>query len=355
MKSLFCSICTAVAIVSLLASHQVSAAGQSGQEIVFAVAGGSVTNMSIEGTDSEGRWQTWTEAWPTGTRLIQTDGYEWQGTVVLIFDIQDLGRRSCVIDYLAEAPGSTTVTIMYTEGKGCNGESGNAKDDPVFGRLFYAASGGDGYQLVKAAKFGLSSYDCLMGIAEVLAGARSQGGFKTIRACTGAVLAPINLILLKYNRGIADSPAHQSMYASGRFSFESYNYHGYYIRHRNFVGELTPISSSLDRQDGTLRALPGLADASCISFESVNYPGYFLRHQDFRLKLQSTDNSQLFEEDATFCNRPGLADPALMSFESHNYPGYYIRHRNFHLYLENGAGDLFRSDATFRVALPLAR
>jgi hypothetical protein len=135
-------------------------------------------------------------------------------------------------------------------------------------------------------------------------------------------------------------------------SFQSHNYRSHFIRHANFLGEITPISSDLDRKDSTFRMVPGLADSQFVSFESVNYPGHYLRHQDFRLKLQKSEGSQLFRLDATFKMLPGLADGSWSSFESVNYPGHYIRHKNFHLFLEKGNDDLFRKDSTFRVSPP---
>jgi hypothetical protein len=135
-------------------------------------------------------------------------------------------------------------------------------------------------------------------------------------------------------------------------SFQSYNFQDHYIRHANWLGELTPISSELDRKDSTFKIVPGLADGQLVSFEAVNYPGHYLRHQDFRLKLQKSDGSQLFKADATFRVPPGLADGSWSSFESLNYPGLFVRTRDFHLYLEKGNDDLFKKDSTFRVTAP---
>jgi hypothetical protein len=138
-------------------------------------------------------------------------------------------------------------------------------------------------------------------------------------------------------------------------TLESYNFPGRYVRHRNFLGELTGVASPLDRADGTFRITPGLASGTCISFESTNFPGYYLRHQGFRIKLQPFANDDLYKQDATFCIRPalqrGARDP-WMSFESYNYPGHYLRHRDFHLYLERSGGP-FRADATFKFVNPL--
>lgn len=135
-------------------------------------------------------------------------------------------------------------------------------------------------------------------------------------------------------------------------SFESYNYPGRYIRHRNSLGYVEKIDDKLAAKDATFRIVPGLA-GKCRSFESVNYPNHFLRHQNFRLKLAPRSNDQLFLNDATFCFVPGLASSLWYSFESVNLPGHYIRHKNFELWLDNSDGSqLFKEDATFRLAAP---
>ncbi len=135
---------------------------------------------------------------------------------------------------------------------------------------------------------------------------------------------------------------------SGFVALQSHNYQNHYIRHRSFLGEITPVSSGLDVADSSFRMVPGLAGGNSVSFESRNYPGYYLRHQGFRIKLHRPDGSDLFRKDASFRVIPGLADPSWSSFESVNYPGYHLRHRNFHLYIEQGSGDLYRRDCTFR-------
>lgn len=139
-------------------------------------------------------------------------------------------------------------------------------------------------------------------------------------------------------------------------SFESVNYSGHFMRHRNSLGELTTVNSDLDRQDSTFVVRQGLSGApNSVSFESVNYPGRFLRHQDFRLKLHTNDGANLFRQDATFVQRgavcPGCA-PGGMSFESVNAPGHFIRHANYELWIaRNDGSDLFAKDATWRPGL----
>lgn len=136
-------------------------------------------------------------------------------------------------------------------------------------------------------------------------------------------------------------------------SYQAINYPTYFVRHRNFLGELTqiPFNSELDRRDATFRVVPGLA-GSGISIQATNFPGYYLRHQGFRLKLQSGPIDSLFRNDATFLIVPGLANSSKLSFRSLNYASHYIRHRGFHLYLEKGSDSLFRQDATFAAVSP---
>jgi hypothetical protein len=130
--------------------------------------------------------------------------------------------------------------------------------------------------------------------------------------------------------------------------FESVNYPQRFIRHRNLLGYLEPISTDLDESDASFRIRIGLADPNCISLESKNFPGHFLRHQNWRIRLSQNDSSTLFRKDATFCPQSGLSAQGGKSYESYNYPGYFIRHRDFELWLDKFDGTrLFRDDASF--------
>ncbi|MBW4675287.1 MAG: AbfB domain-containing protein [Desmonostoc geniculatum HA4340-LM1] len=134
-------------------------------------------------------------------------------------------------------------------------------------------------------------------------------------------------------------------------SFGSSNFPDRYIRHRNFLGYLEPISDELGRKDASFKIVPGLADSQCSSFESVNFPGHFLRHENFRIQLSRIIDQELFRKDATFCIKPvTFGNNGSFAFESFNFPEYYIRHKNFELWLElpNGS-NLFRQDASFLV------
>ncbi|MEH1911945.1 MAG: AbfB domain-containing protein [Nostoc sp.] len=145
----------------------------------------------------------------------------------------------------------------------------------------------------------------------------------------------------------------QSTPVESTVSIRAFNLPSFYIRHRNFLGEISLISSSLDRADARFRVRLGLASSNCVSFESSNFPGYYLRHQNFRIRLDRNDNTALFKNDATFCIRPGLASLTNVSFRSYNFPGYYIRHKNFELYIDPYSTDsVFLNDATFTLLAP---
>lgn len=170
-----------------------------------------------------------------------------------------------------------------------------------------------------------------------------------IKIWSSALLAGLVVVNLS-SLGTAKALAQPGTYRS----LQSYNFPDLYIRHRNLIGEISTILSTLDKQDATFKIGAGLADSNCVSFQSQNNPGAYIRHQQFRIKLATLENSQLFKADATFCQRPGLADSTLASFESYNSPGRYLRHRDFNLYIEKDDSDSFRKDATFRIVNPMA-
>jgi len=142
-------------------------------------------------------------------------------------------------------------------------------------------------------------------------------------------------------------------------SLRSYNYPDRYLRHQQYNGELTPITSALDKKDATFRIVPGLADSmfqntfQFVSFESWNYPGWYLRDENGRLVLRRRPTGDYaFDCYATFKEVPGLTDGSASSFELYCRPGHFIRHRDYHLYVETGKGDVFKKDATFQKFRP---
>ena len=144
-------------------------------------------------------------------------------------------------------------------------------------------------------------------------------------------------------------------------SLESVNYPNRFIRHRNFLGELTPIQSELDKEDATFNRNGNWRYGVEGELQSVNRQTNCLRHQNFRVKLHAvphpfgrppTPEEMLIILDSTFIMEPGLTDPAdksLVSFRSKNFPERFIRHRNFQLWVEPADSQLAKQDATFRL------
>jgi Alpha-L-arabinofuranosidase B (ABFB) domain/Matrixin/Putative peptidoglycan binding domain len=131
-------------------------------------------------------------------------------------------------------------------------------------------------------------------------------------------------------------------------SFRSANFTSHFIRHRDFIAQLTEVGTELDRTDATFRVVPGLADPLLVSLESVNFPDFYLRHENFELKLHRRSDDQLFREDATFHVTFGLSDPKGISLRSFNYRERFVRHRDFKVFLDEfDSSPLFRADATF--------
>ena len=141
------------------------------------------------------------------------------------------------------------------------------------------------------------------------------------------------------------------------YQFRSHNVRNSYIRHRDFLGELTTLRTDLDKEDSLFKIVALSRVRNEVGLESVNYPKWYLRHQDFRIKLQEPAglNDKVFWEAATFIQDPGLADPTGVSFRSVNPPDLYIRHRDFHLFVEPVDSPQSYADATFYQTLPSVR
>jgi hypothetical protein len=140
-----------------------------------------------------------------------------------------------------------------------------------------------------------------------------------------------------------------SLPANARRSFRSANFPDRYVRHRDSLGYIEPVSASstaTTKQDATFTVVPGLADANCYSFAAVNVTGY-LRHSNNRIRIDANNNTALFRQDATFCARIGAAGGSVM-LESYNFPGFYIRHWNYELRLNRYEDNAtYRNDASF--------
>lgn len=134
-----------------------------------------------------------------------------------------------------------------------------------------------------------------------------------------------------------------------------------YLRHYDGLGYtevVSAASSVLLKQDATWKVKRGLANKLCYSFESRNYPGEYLRHRDFRVRREAGDDSALFKADATWCPVQGSGGIRL---SASNYPGQYLRHMNAELWLAQRGGShawdnpgTFTEDTTWAIEGPWA-
>ncbi|MFE4368366.1 AbfB domain-containing protein [Streptomyces sp. NPDC056835] len=121
-----------------------------------------------------------------------------------------------------------------------------------------------------------------------------------------------------------------------------------YLRHYEQLAYTAVVDGGSDgllKNDATWKVVTGLANSNCYSFESRNYPGEYLRHRDFRVRRDADDGSALFKADATFC---AVAGPGGVRLSSANLPGSYIRHINSEVWLATpGGGHAWDNPATF--------
>jgi len=118
-----------------------------------------------------------------------------------------------------------------------------------------------------------------------------------------------------------------------------------FVRHWEYRAKLEGNVAPL--ADSQFKVVTGLAGSGTVSFESTNFPGYYLRHRNNELWVERSDGSALFRNDASFSQRAGLAASSAVSYESLNFPGRYVRHSNGLLYLQAITDAQGRSDATF--------
>ena len=162
-----------------------------------------------------------------------------------------------------------------------------------------------------------------------------------------------------------------------RASLASSNFPDRFLRHKDFLGELTQITTDLDKADATFiitNALNGLG-SRYVSLASVNLPGFWLRHQDFRIKLHKlpvpdvgppppeTPELRQFRDDATFMmediggidvNSQGFYTVQKFFVQKLNREvRFLIRHKDFHVFVDVFDPD-HRLDFNWQIVDPLA-
>ncbi|KAI0389230.1 fungal alpha-L-arabinofuranosidase [Xylariaceae sp. FL0594] len=138
---------------------------------------------------------------------------------------------------------------------------------------------------------------------------------------------------------------------------------GYNTRYLTHAGStvntqvVSSSSSSALKQQASWTVRAGLAgNSDCFSFESRDVPGSFLRHYDFVLQLSANDGSKQMHEDATFCAVPGFNGQGA-SIRAWGYPTRYVRHYNNVGYVASNGGvhafdaaSAFHDDASWVVS-----
>jgi hypothetical protein len=118
------------------------------------------------------------------------------------------------------------------------------------------------------------------------------------------------------------TPAPVSLTVGSTVGLEAADRAGHRVRHRDYRGRLEPIGRR-EGADAAFRVRTGLAGNGCVSFESVNFPGYYLRHRNFEIRLDRNDGSALFRQDTTFC-AVTIRQGAALALRSKNYPNHHV-------------------------------
>jgi hypothetical protein len=101
-------------------------------------------------------------------------------------------------------------------------------------------------------------------------------------------------------------------------SFESVNFPGHYLRHSSFrliLSKKVPNETLFD-QDATFCMEYGLGqggqDHGTVSFQSYNFKGRYIRHRDLELWVDAREENPRFLADATFIIVPPRKPPSTL-------------------------------------------
>ncbi|KAI1749160.1 Arabinosidase B [Xylaria castorea] len=129
-----------------------------------------------------------------------------------------------------------------------------------------------------------------------------------------------------------------------------------YLAHTGSTVNTQVVSSSSAtalKQQASWTVRAGLGNSACYSFESKDTPGSYMRHYNFVLQVSASDGSKQFNEDATFCTQAGLNGQG-SSIRAWGYPTRYFRHFNNLGYAASNGGvhdfdsaSSFNNDASF--------
>jgi hypothetical protein len=198
-----------ITIASIAMPARPTAAGSNGNQIRFSVADGTFTYLKIVGENQYGELTTWEVGnQKRSMYYADTTSYWWKGTIVLKFYSSTYGWRDCILDYLKEPVNGDLVPVIYTEGRGCSGDSGSsygyAKEVDLFYRVLFSEE--DSLLLVGEVDNAVNALECTKEIVEGLKKNGTMGRvvavIKVGKSCGGLVLDQVNDILKKYNNKV---------------------------------------------------------------------------------------------------------------------------------------------------------
>jgi len=133
------------------------------------------------------------------------------------------------------------------------------------------------------------------------------------------------------------------------YSFESQNYRGNYIRHRNFELWKDPFNNSdLYQKDSTFKMVPALNGVGGqVSFMSINYKGRYLRHARLGFIHSCGVSDNRCKRNASFKVIKGLSGKYTVSLKS-GRGSFFFRHQGHRMKMHKyKAQQLYRDDASF--------
>ena len=166
--------------------------------------------------------------------------------------------------------------------------------------------------------------------------------------------------LFKQDASFCAAPQADGSGASGKSaSLQASNYTTSYLTTVNGTARLVIPANAGDRQRATFRVVTGLA-GSGVSFQASTDPNQYLRHQGLQIVQQTNDGGDVFKRGATFTPRGALAGSCgcnggtCLSYESIDWPGHYLRHQSYNFYIGRPDGGVsYNQDASFCTAPPL--
>ena len=172
------------------------------RQIRFSVKGGTFTSLKIVGMNQYGIMTNLEKNFDSGQYFFDTTDYWWLGTIVLSFNVTNIGMRGCVLDYLKPTTAGDFTPVMYTEGTGCSGEGGSGQSDRVLVQYLYAGvfSEEDSLKISGAV---MTANDVLQCGYAILTGYKGPAAIIHVgKECINAGLDVVNEVLKKFNKSV---------------------------------------------------------------------------------------------------------------------------------------------------------